>query len=152
MRIWVDADACPRDIKDTIFIAAENREVETILVAHSWITVPTSDFIRFKEVAQGADAADQYILEQCEPGDLVISQDIPLAAELVAKGVPSLTPRGTLYTEDNVGEALAMRDMMETLRGAGQVHGGPPAPDARHMQQFANELDRFLTRALKNRK
>jgi hypothetical protein len=145
MRIWVDADACPRVIKDVLYRAAERRKVRLILVANSRFAVPRSEYIDFLQVGSGYDKADQAIARQAGPGDLVVTADIPLAAEVIGKGGTGLSPRGELFTTDNIRSRLTMRDFMDELRGSGVMTGGPAALGARDRQEFANQLDRLLT-------
>jgi uncharacterized protein len=147
MRIWVDADACPNVIKEILFRAARTREVETVFVANKPLRTPSSPFLRTVVVRSGIDEADKRIVEMIEPGELVITADIPLAAAAVERGGLALTPRGDLYTEDNVKQALSMRNLMDELRGAGMVSGGPPAISMRERQAFAAHLDRIITRS-----
>lgn len=146
MRIWVDADACPKVIKDILFRAAERATVETVLVANQPLRVPPSRFLRTLQVAAGFDGADRRIVAELAAGDLVVTADVPLAALVVKKGATALNPRGELYTEANIGERLAMRNLLDELRGAGQVSGGPAPLDPRDRQAFANQLDRLLAR------
>ncbi len=143
-QIWVDADACPKVIKEILFRAAKRAEVSVVLVANHPLPVPRSRFVRSVQVEAGFDVADNYIVRQAEAGDLVITADIPLAAEVVEKGCVGLNPRGTLYTTENIREALNMRDFMDTLRGTGVQTGGPPALNQADRQSFANQLDRLL--------
>lgn len=145
MRIWVDADACPRVIKDILFRAAERRRVRLILVANSRLEIPKSKFIEFMRVGAGFDQADLAIVEQARHGDVVITTDIPLAAGVIEKGGLGLSPRGELLTPDNIRGRLTMRDFMDELRGSGVMTGGPAALGARDRQEFANQLDRLLT-------
>lgn len=145
MRIWVDADACPNVIKDILYRAAERVGVELTLVANQPLTTPRSKFIKSKQVPGGFDVADNWIVKAAQAGDLVITADIPLAAEVVAKGALALNPRGQLYTEENVRERLNLRDMMDELRSAGVITGGPPTISKSDRQAFANQLDRLLT-------
>jgi uncharacterized protein YaiI (UPF0178 family) len=147
VNIWVDADACPRAIKQVLFKAAERLQIPTTLVANQYIPVPPSKVIRAMQVPQGFDVADNAIVEQALPGDLVITADIPLAAEVVAKGALALNPRGTLYTAENVRDYLQRRNRAEELRSTGLISGGPPALDKKDVQTFANALDRTLARA-----
>ena len=142
--IWVDADACPRPVKDVLFRAANRTEKPLTLVANHAIKVPPSPFIRSVQVVQGFDVADNYIVQHAEPGDLVITQDIPLAAELIELGCVAVNPRGELYTPENVRQRLNMRDFMDSLRGSGIQTGGPPAYGKKELQQFANQLDRSV--------
>jgi uncharacterized protein YaiI (UPF0178 family) len=144
LQIWIDADACPNVIKDILFRAAERRQLPLILVANRLIATPPSQFIKAVRVAGGFDVADSYIVQQCQANDLVITADIPLAAEVVAKRAYALNPRGELYTQENIKEHLAMRDFMTELRDTGQTSGGPSAFGQRDRQAFANALDRFL--------
>ena len=145
-QIWVDADACPRVIKDILFRAAERVGVALVLVANQPVPVPRSRHVRSVQVSQGFDVADNYIAQQAQPGELVITADIPLAAEGVAKGCLALNPRGELYTEDNIRQRLNMRDFMDTLRGSGVDTGGPAAFSASDRMAFANQLDRLLAK------
>jgi uncharacterized protein len=147
MRIWVDADACPNVIKEILFRAAQRIRVETVLVANKPLQIPSSPFIKTITVRSGIDVADKRILEALEPGDLVVTADIPLAAEAVERGAVALTPRGELYTEENARQALTMRNLMDELRGAGMVSGGPPPLSLRERQNFAAHLDRILARS-----
>jgi uncharacterized protein len=144
MRIWVDADACPNVIKDILFRAAERVRVSMILVANQPVKTPPSPYIRSQQVSAGFDVADNRIVEQVQAGDLVVTADIPLAAEVIKKGGHALNPRGELYTQDTIGERLSLRDMMEELRSSGVQTGGPPTLNQRDRQAFANQLDRFL--------
>jgi uncharacterized protein YaiI (UPF0178 family) len=148
MKIWIDADACPRPVKEIVFRAAERRGIETILVANQFLRVPPSRHIRAIQVSGGFDVADDHIAQHADTGDLVITADIPLAAALVEKRVRVLSPRGQAFTDANVRQQLAMRDFMDTMRGSGvQVQGGPPAYGDRDKQAFANALDRLLSHA-----
>lgn len=151
MHIWVDADACPKVIKEILFKAAERAEIELILVANQALNVPRSKFIKSIRVAPGFDIADNEIAKKLSPGDLVITADIPLAAEVVHKGAYALNPRGEFYTAENVKARLNMRDFMDTLRSSGIDTGGPAALSAAERRAFANELDRFITRHKKSR-
>ena len=146
MQIWVDADACPKVIKEILFRAAERVQVSLTLVANRLLRTPRSLYIKSVQVPLGFDVADERILEQVQPGDLVITADIPLAAAVIEKGASALNPRGELYTEDNVRERLSVRDFLDELRGAGVVTGGPSQISQSERKTFANELDRFLTR------
>lgn len=147
MRIWVDADACPNVIKDILYRAAERVGVELTLVANQPLTTPRSKFINSKQVPGGFDVADNWIVKAAQSGDLVITADIPLAAEVVGKGALALNPRGQLYTEENVRERLNLRDMMDELRSTGAITGGPSAITRSDRQAFANQLDSLLTKA-----
>lgn len=146
MRIWVDADACPRAIKEIILRAAERRALETTLVANQALSVPPSPYVRAVRVPGGFDEADKHIEALVEAGDLVITADIPLAAAVVAKGALAINPRGTLYDKENIGERLALRDMMDELRSSRLIRGGPAPLDQKDKQAFANQLDRVLAR------
>ena len=150
MRIWIDADACPKVIKEILFRAAERVQLPLTLVANMKIQHPKSVYINAVKVAAGADVADAYIVDNAEPGDLAITADIPLAAGMIEKGGFALNPRGELYTADNVRRALSIRNMMDQMRGDGVVTGGPPAFNHGDRQAFANQLDRFLTKHLRN--
>ncbi|MGF1612480.1 MAG: YaiI/YqxD family protein [Gammaproteobacteria bacterium] len=149
MRIWVDADACPMVIKDILLRAAGRTAVEVTLVANQPLRTPASRHIKVLQVPAGFDEADKRILEEVKDGDLVITADIPLAAEVVAKGGLALNPRGELYTVDNIRERLAMRNLSEELRAIGKVTTGPSALSKRDRQAFANHLDRLLARYAK---
>ena len=144
MQIWVDADACPRVIKEILFRAAERVGVPLTLVANQPVSVPPSRLIRSVQVGSGFDVADNLIVQRMSPGDLVVTADIPLAAEVIGTGGLALNPRGELYTSDNIRERLNMRDFMDTLRGSGIQTGGPPALSQADRQAFANQLDRLL--------
>ncbi len=147
MQVWVDGDACPVEIKELLFRTAKRRQVKVTLVANQQIRTPKSDFIDTIVVPSGMNVADRRIVELVDPGDLVVTADIPLAADVVAKGGTALNPRGELYTDINVGERLAVRNMLDELRGGGQITGGPPNFSAKDKQAFANQLDRWLTKA-----
>ncbi len=144
MQIWVDADACPRAIKEILYRAAERVGMQLILVANQPLQVPGSRFIRTVQVSAGFDVADNYIVQAVDEGDLVITADIPLAAEVIANGARALNPRGELYTQDNIRERLNMRDFMDTLRGSGVDTGGPATFSNTERMAFANRLDRLL--------
>jgi uncharacterized protein len=146
MHIWVDADACPNPVKEILFRAAERKAVPLTLVANQPIATPPSRVIRSVRVGAGFDVADNHIAEHAEPGDLIITADIPLAAAVVAKGCTALNPRGEQYTAENVRERLNMRDFMDTLRSSGVDTGGPAPFGQRERQAFANALDRLLAR------
>lgn len=144
MNIWVDADACPVVIKDILYRAAVREEILTTLVANQFLTVPKSPFIKFLQVSQGFDVADNEIVRRCGAGDLVITADIPLAAEVIEKSAHALNPRGELYTVDNIRGRLNMRDFMDTMRASGMESGGPPPLNKKDRQQFANNLDKLI--------
>jgi uncharacterized protein len=147
--IWVDADACPKVIREILFRAATRLELPLTLVANHVLPVPQSPWVKAVQVAQGFDVADNYIVEQVCQDDLVITADIPLAAELIAKGAGVISPRGEQFTKNNIGQRLNMRDFMETMRSSGEVGGGPPALGPRDKQAFANALDRYLARVVR---
>jgi len=144
MKIWVDADACPVVIKDILFRAAERTETMLTLIANQSIRAPKSAFIRSLQVSAGFDVADNEIVKRLEPNDLVITADIPLAAEVIEKGGHALSPRGELYSQDTIKARLTMRDFMDTLRASGIHTGGPPTISQADRRAFANNLDRFL--------
>ena len=146
MKIWVDADACPVVIKDILFKAAERTGVETTLVANQAIRVPPSRYIRSIQVASGFDVADDAIVDRTEPGDLVITADIPLAADVIEKGGLVLSPRGEKFTTENIKARLNIRDFMDTLRGSGIDTGGPPPLSQNDRKLFADHLDRLLAK------
>jgi uncharacterized protein YaiI (UPF0178 family) len=144
MKIWVDADACPGVIKDILFRAANRTGTLLTLVANQPVNVPASEFIRTIRVGSGFDVADNEIVRLVEPGDLVITADIPLAAEVIDKSGHALNPRGELYTTENIRARLNMRDFLDTMRASGVNTGGPAAISQRDRQAFGNSLDRFL--------
>jgi hypothetical protein len=146
VRIWVDADACPQVVKEILFRAADRAQVLTTLVANATLRTPPSAFIRSVRVGKGFDVADHWIVQQMQSGDLVITADIPLAAAVIARGAHALDPRGELYSEDNVQERLAVRNLLQELRSTGEILGGPAPFGQSDRQRFANHLDRFLTR------
>ena len=145
MKIWVDADACPVVIKEILFKAAQRTKVSMTLVANQPIRTPPSKLIRSIQVSQGFDVADDEIVKRMDAGDLVITGDIPLAAEVIEKGGIALSPRGELHTTENIRARLNMRDFMDTMRASGVDTGGPPALSQSDRQAFANQLDRLLT-------
>ncbi len=145
MRMWLDADACPRVIKDILYRAAQRRAVRLTLVANSRFVIPSSDWIDFLQVGAGFDKADTAIADNAQDGDLVITADIPLAAAVIAKGGLGLSPRGELFTADTIKNRLSMRDFMDELRGSGIMSGGPAAFSPKDRQEFSNQLDRLLT-------
>ena len=146
MQVWVDADACPSEIKEILFRAANRAKVITTLVANQPLRTPPSKFIRSVQVGAGFDVADNHIVQAIEAGDLVITADIPLAAEIIEKDGHALNPRGEFYSKENIRERLNMRDFMEQMRSSGLVGGGPPVLDKTDRQAFANQLDRFLAK------
>lgn len=145
MQIWIDADACPKVVKESVFRAAERLRVPVCLVANRALAVPPSPLITMVRVKPGSDVADGYIAQHVAPQDLVITADIPLAAEVVRRGAVALDPRGEVYTADTIGERLAVRNLMEELRWAGAVTGGPSAYTAVDRRHFAQALDRLLS-------
>lgn len=144
MPIWVDADACPKVIKEVLYRAADRAQMSVTLVANQPLSVPPSRFISTLQVPAGFDVADNEIVRRAEAGDLVITADIPLAAEVMEKGAIALNPRGERYSEATIRERLTMRDFMDTLRASGVQTGGPATLNQRDRQQFANELDKWL--------
>jgi uncharacterized protein YaiI (UPF0178 family) len=146
MKIWVDADACPKVIKEILFRVAQRKQLELILVANQPLAVPNAPWVRSVAVSQGFDVADQAIADWAQPGDLVITADIPLAAAVVGKGITAINPRGELYDKDNIRQRLSMRNFMAELRSAGIKAGGPAAFHQRDRAAFANQLDRLLAR------
>ena len=149
MHIWVDADACPAVIKDILFRAAERLELPLTLVANKALRAPPSRFIRTMQVSHGFDVADNEITDRIEVGDLVITADIPLASEVIARGAHALNPRGEFYTPDNIAERLALRNYLAELRSSGVQTGGPAPLDNTDRKRFADQLDRILTRRQK---
>ena len=149
MIIWVDADACPRDSKDLVFRMAVKRRIQAILVANSQMATPRSELVTLTVVPGGFNEADDYIVEQVQPGDLVITADIPLGARIVDRGALGLDPRGKVFDPQNVKERLATRNLMAELREGGMMGGGPPPYKPRDRSQFASALDRLLTQLLK---
>lgn len=147
MRLWVDADACPREVKELVFRAAERWQVKTVLVANSSLWTPRSTFISTVQVSAGLNVADDYIAREAVAGDLAVTADVPLAATLVRKGIVVIDSRGEELTPDNVEERLSMRDLLQELRDSGVQTKGPRAFDARARQQFANAIDRLLAAA-----
>ena len=152
MKIWVDADACPVVIKDILFRAAQRTQVPLTLVANQWVRVPASPYISFLQVATGFDVADSEIVKRMCAGDLIITSDIPLAAEVIEKGGQALSPRGELYSPQTIRSRLTMRDFMDTLRASGIDTGGPAALNKGDRMAFANHLDRLLTKHVTNAK
>ena len=144
MQIWVDADACPVVIKEILYRVADRLELPVTLVANQGLRVPPSRFVRTVQVPSGADVADQEIVRLLNPGDLVVTGDIPLAADVLTKGGYALNPRGEFYTKDNIAQQLSMRAFMEELRSGGVDTGGPAAFSQSDRQSFANSLDRHL--------
>lgn len=152
LKIWIDADACPRVTKEIVFRASARLDLPVLLVANKSLNKHTTRLVQSIVVADGFDAADDYIAENAAAEDLVITADIPLAARVVANGGVALDPRGELYTEENVGERLSMRDLMMELRSGGLVLGGPNQFSLTDRQRFASSLDRLLTQMLRGRR
>lgn len=146
MHIWVDADACPVVIKEILYRAAERKQVPLTLVANKFMQTPKSPFITARQVGQGFDVADDYIAAQTQPGDIVITADIPLAAEVLKKGAHAINPRGECYSHETINQKLGMRDFMDTLRSSGIQTGGPPPLNQTDRRNFANALDRLLAK------
>lgn len=146
MTIWVDADACPNAIKTILFRAAERTETDLVLVANQSLPLPKSRWIRQIRVLSGFDVADNEIVQRVQAGDLVITSDIPLAADVIERQGEVVTPRGELYTLDNIRARLNIRDFMDTMRASGVQSGGPAALSEQDKRQFANALDRYLAR------
>lgn len=150
MKLWIDADAAPRDVKDICFRASDKRKLDTVLVANQRVPLPVGfTHLSAVRVDGGPDVADRYIAEHAEPGDVAVTADIPLAALLVPKGVVVIDPRGEVFTPQSIGERLSVRNFMDALRGSGVDTGGSAAYGAKDKQAFANALDRALTRALR---
>lgn len=152
LTVWVDADACPRVIKEIVFRASQRLGLAVRLVANNKLTKHDNGLISSIVVDSGFDVADDYIVEHCAPTDLVITADIPLAARIVAVGGVALDPRGEIYTEENVGERLSMRDLMMELRSGGLAQGGPGQFSLTDRQRFASSLDSLLTRMLRGKR
>lgn len=150
MIIWIDADACPKMIKEVIFKTAVRRKISVTLVANSFLQTPDSPLINFIQVDQGADVADFYIVEHATDEDLIITADIPLAALIVEKNAVAINPRGEVYTEDNINERLSMRNYMQEMRDNGIETGGPAPLGPRDKALFTNALDRILTKMEKD--
>ncbi len=146
MQIWVDADACPGVIKEILFRAAERAAITTTLVANTLLRTPASRYIRALQVPRGFDVADNEIVQRLQAGDLVITADIPLAADVIEKGGHALNPRGEFYSKETIRALLTMRNFMDELRGSGVQTGGPAVFSNSDRQAFANQLDKFLAR------
>jgi len=149
MKIWVDADACPVVIKDILFKAANRAQIVTTLIANHYIKIPPSPFIKFVQVQNGFDIADDEIVKRVQKKDLVITSDIPLADEVITKLALALSPRGELYSKENIKSRLNIRDFMDTMRASGVHTGGPSAMSQTDRQNFANHLDRIIQQAQK---
>ena len=152
MRIWIDADACPRGVREIVLRASEKRHVPLTFVANKYVPTPNLAWITSIQVPQGLDVADTYIVQHLSPEDLVVTQDVPLAAEVVEKGALAISHRGVTWTAENVREKLSLRDFFTEVRESGIMTGGPPPFDNKAKQAFANALDRWLTAALKAKK
>ena len=146
MTLWIDADACPRILREVIFRAADRHRLPTIFVANQPVGITPSTLIRSIQVSGGADMADQEIVSRMKAGDLVMTQDIPLAAQVIEKGGTALHPRGEVFTTENVRARLHLRDFMDSLRGAGVQTGGPPPLNDRDKKQFADGLEKTIVR------
>lgn len=146
MKIWVDADACPVVIREILFRAAERAKIMVVLVANQSISHPNSDYVRSIRVGRGFDVADNEIVRQAVAGDLIITSDIPLAADVLKNACNAMTPRGERFTQNNIEARLTMRNFMDTLRGSGEHSGGPAPLNASDRREFANELDGFIMR------
>lgn len=146
MKIYVDADACPKPVKDILYRVAERTRLPVIFVANTELPIPRTTKIKMIQVPKGFDVADNYILNHISKGDLTITADIPLAAEIIDAGGHALNPRGELYTPENIRSKLNIRDFMESIRGSGLHVGGPPPLSKRDRMAFANALDRFITK------
>lgn len=149
MKIWIDADACPRDIREIVFRASERLSIPVCLVANSYMNIPDSPLVSLKVVSKGFDAADDHIVDEVSSGDIVITADVPLAARIVERGTVAIDPRGEVFDEENVGERLSVRNLMQELRSSGLVQGGPPQMDPMDAHRFASAFDRELTKKLK---
>ena len=147
MKIWVDADGCPGVVRDILFRAAERTQLQLVLVANHALSIPRSRYVKMLKVTAGFDVADDEIVKRLEAGDLVITGDIPLAAQVIEKGGQALSPRGELFTRENIRSRLNMRDFLDTLRASGIDTGGPPALSQSDRKAFADHLDRILTRS-----
>ena len=145
-KIWVDADACPNLIKNVIFRLADNRQVDVVLVSNHYVKTPNSRFVSAKQVGKGFDEADNEIIALMSGGDLVVTGDLPLANEVIQKRGFAINPRGTVYDEENIKSHLSRRDLMEDLRDSGVVSGGPSALNKKNVQEFANAIDRLVTK------
>ena len=149
-KIWVDADACPNLIKNVIFRLADNRQVDVVLVSNHYVKTPNSRFVSAKQVGKGFDEADNEIIALMSGGDLVVTGDLPLANDVIQKRGFAINPRGTVYDEENIKSHLSRRDLMEDLRDSGVVSGGPSALNKKNVQEFANAIDRLVTKLEKS--
>ncbi|EQC51786.1 YaiI/YqxD family protein [Bacteriovorax sp. DB6_IX] len=145
-KIWIDADACPKAVKEVVFKFSARLKIKVILVANSYMNIPFNEYVEFVKVDSGADVADKYIAEHADIADLVITADIPLASDIVNKGALAINPRGELYDEENISERLSMRDFMKDLRDNGLVTGGPESYSDKNKIDFTNSLHKILTR------
>lgn len=152
VKIWIDADACPKPVKDIVFRAAIKRQVHLVMVANQIIQHPKSPYIHMIKVGAGFDVADNYIVQEVQPNDLVVTADIPLADLIVKKGAYAIEPRGRLLTPDTIAERISTRNLMESLRSIGEVRGGPSSFSSSDSQSFANGFDRLLTQLITNTK
>lgn len=151
MKIWIDADACPKAVKEVVYKASFRLKIPVVLVANQYLSLPPSPFVSAIQVEKGDDVADFYIVENLDPVDLVITADIPLADLVVKKGAIAINPRGELYTEENISERLSMRDFMKNLRDEGVNTGGPSAFGDKDRENFTNSLNRLLTKMLQKK-
>ena len=151
MHIWVDADACPKVIKEILYRVAHKRQINTTFVANHGLSLPPSPYLKTTQVGAGFDIADNHIVQRLSAGDLVITADIPLADEAISRGATAINPRGALYTKENIKQRLTMRNFMEEMRSAGMQTGGPAPINHNDRQAFANQLDRLLTQRQKQR-
>lgn len=147
LQIWVDADACPFPVKEVLFRTAERRQILVIVVANTSVSIPTSAHVQSLLAPAGMNMADREIIARVRSGDLVITADIPLAAAVIERGATVINPRGEQYNESNIAEHLGMRNLCDTLRGAGQIMGGPTPYGPKHRQAFCNQLDRWITQS-----
>jgi uncharacterized protein YaiI (UPF0178 family) len=147
-KIWIDADACPKMIKEVVFTVSGRKKIPVTLVANSYMQIPLSPLVDLVQVSKGADVADFYIVEHCTDKDLVITADIPLAKLIVDKGAIAINPRGEIYTEENINERLSIRDFMTELRDSGMTTGGPAPLGQKDKILFTNSLDRLITKSL----
>ena len=152
MKIWIDADACPKMVKEIIFKASFRLKIDVTLVANSYLQIPQAQNINLIQVDKGADVADFYIVEHLDEKDLIVTADIPLAALVVEKNATAINPRGEIYTEENIRERLSVRDFMQELRDGGVNTGGPPPLDNKAKEKFANAFDRIITKMLRESK
>jgi uncharacterized protein len=146
MRIWIDGDACPVAVRDIVIRAAVRRQIPVVFVANNQLVLPDSEHVSFVKVEAGPDLADRYIQENARSSDLVVTQDIPLAHLLVSTGIVVINPRGEVYSENNIGDRLSMRNLCQELRDSGEVSGGPKQFGEKEKKAFASSFDRELTR------